>query len=254
MTRQNQKQREELFVKEAAKILGASWIFQENIESPDFIISENRHCFGLEVTEIFAGMTDAKKGSSQKSTESESQKKIDRIRREYENASSQTPLEVKILGDLSNNNIDNIINKIPDILIAKGIANRQIGHREIFEIASDTQFGLAPELKIFATKAIRSNWYSVSDRVGFVNRYPLDHIKQAICTKSNKLQQYMEKAGSDIRLLIYSDRQMNSGKLMLPDGAYCLDTQGFNIVYFFSFPESVTIFKKDKLSQTFYSN
>jgi hypothetical protein len=48
-------------------------------------------------------------------------------------------------------------------------------------------------------------------------------------------------AGPDIRLLLVADRIHNSGKLMLDDTA-ALDTEGFQVVYFFPYPEEVIIF------------
>ncbi len=252
MTRQNQKDHEKLIVEQAAAILGVSWIFQKDIESPDFIISESNHYFGLELTEIFAEINDAKKGSAKKSLESKSQRKIDRIKHEYEKKDpNKTPLDLKILGDIPKRDVDPLLNQIPDILISKGIANFPKGHREVFEIYSEKEIVKIPVLKVFATHAIRSRWYSISDRVGFLDRNPIDYIKQAISNKTTKIPQYKEKSGDDIRLLIYANRRMNSGKLMLSDDPLSLDIQGFNVVYFFSFPESVTIFRKDMLSQRF---
>lgn len=60
-------------------------------------------------------------------------------------------------------------------------------------------------------------------------------------TELKKLARYREAAGPDIRLLLVADRICNSGKLMLDEGT-ALDVQGFQVVYFFSYPESVTIF------------
>jgi hypothetical protein len=70
----------------------------------------------------------------------------------------------------------------------------------------------------------------------------MDRIAKAIEIKSKKLPGYKQCSGlDDIRLLIVANRIFNSGKLVLMKPA-ALDTRGFHVVYFFSYPESVTVF------------
>jgi hypothetical protein len=64
------------------------------------------------------------------------------------------------------------------------------------------------------------------------------NISEAIKKKSNELERYRAAAGPDIRLLLVADRIHNSGKLVLDDAAL-LDTEGFQIVYVFPYPEPV---------------
>jgi hypothetical protein len=52
MTRVTQKQQERFFVEQAAKLLGKTWVFEEDRERPDFIVSGGEHHFGLEVCQI----------------------------------------------------------------------------------------------------------------------------------------------------------------------------------------------------------
>jgi hypothetical protein len=56
---------------------------------------------------------------------------------------------------------------------------------------------------------------------------------------------YLAAAGPDIRLLLVADCIHNSGKLMLDDTA-ALDTQGFQAVYVFPYPEAVMIFTGER--------
>ncbi|MGH6975821.1 MAG: hypothetical protein ACREED_02225, partial [Stellaceae bacterium] len=53
---------------------------------------------------------------------------------------------------------------------------------------------------------------------------------------------YRESVGlNDIRLLVVANRIMNSGKLSL-QGRPAFDVQGFQVVYFLSYPESIEVF------------
>src|SRR5690348_14732664 len=55
MTRPLQKRRERIFVEEAGRLLGKTWVLGDDREHPDFIVVENGKRFGLEVTQIFIG-------------------------------------------------------------------------------------------------------------------------------------------------------------------------------------------------------
>ena len=91
------------------------------------------------------------------------------------------------------------------------------------------------------TRAFVAGWFYVNHRVGWVDRYPIKRIADAIEEKSKHLPRYRESAGPDIRFLIVADHIYNSGKLMLPTAAD-LDLRGFAKVYFLSYPESIHIF------------
>ncbi len=82
-----------------------------------------------------------------------------------------------------------------------------------------------------------------SARAGWVNRNPADRITKEIEKKSGKLPRYKKCTGlDDIRLLVVANRIMNSGKLSLQKHP-ALDLRGFHVVYFLSYPESVTVFE-----------
>ena len=59
--------------------------------------------------------------------------------------------------------------------------------------------------------------------------------------KSKRLTSYKEAAGEDVRLLLVANRILNSGKSKLVEKT-TIDTRGFHVVYFLSYPESVTVF------------
>lgn len=227
MTRPIQKQRERFFVEQAAKLLGKTWILEEDREHPDFIVTEGEKRFGLEVSEMFIGPQNHA-GSAMKRTESGTHRQIEALRREYE-ALTQTTLRVRIVGNLNPENLTAIIPS----LIAQNLESRPVGH----SVVIDQHNGL----RLHVTKALRPEWFSVNQRIGWVDCSPLPIIAKAIEKKSNELARYRAAAGADIRLLLVADRIHNSGKLM-PDETAIIDTQGFQMVYVFPYPESVMTF------------
>ena len=126
-------------------------------------------------------------------------------------------------------------------LVALDFASKETGYRDVV----DTGTGL----RIHVTKALRGDWITTNDRAGFVDRNPMSKITDAIREKSEELARYHEAAGPDIRLLLVADHIRNSGKLMLA-GAGQVDTRGFRAVYFFSFPESVTVLEAATSAQS----
>lgn len=227
MTRPSTKRLERLFVEEAARHLKRAWSIGPDRETPDFIVNEGTHQFGLEVCEIFKGRK-GKAGSHMKTAESHTQKVIDSLRKQYE-AKHEIPLRVRFLGDMSKKNVPELVSRLEAIRFA----HKPIGH----QVVIDDDDGL----RVFVTRSYRSGWFSVNHRVGWVARNPISRIAAAIIEKSQKLPQYTKAAGEDIRLLIYANRVANSGKLLLEDRPE-LELRGFKAVYFFSYPESVIEF------------
>jgi hypothetical protein len=93
-------------------------------------------------------------------------------------------------------------------------------------------------LRAHVTKGFRPNWYSVNDRVGFVDRNPNAIIKAAIAKKAQELAIYQKVAGADVRLLLVADRIHNSGKLIVDGTESNFNLHGFSAVYFFPHPEN----------------
>ena len=159
--------------------------------------------------------------------ESETQRRIDALRQRYE-AINRIPLDVKIVGHISSADFETIVSALVDA----DFANRPISTQVTLHTRS--------ALRVYATKAFRPCWYSVSDRTGWVDRWPSAKIAEAIEKKAKELDRYRMAAGPDIRLLVVANRMHNSGKLML-EGPIQLSHGGFQRVYFFSYPESVAI-------------
>jgi hypothetical protein len=157
------KKRERFFVAEAAKLMGKTWSLGPDREHPDFLVTEGAQQFGLEVCEIFTGPQN-KRGSAMKEIESNAQRAVDALRREYE-AITNIPLIVKLVGDVCAANLALVV----PALIAEDLASKPVTYHAV--IVPDT--GLRAGLRVHVTKALRPNWYSVKHRVGFVDRNPM---------------------------------------------------------------------------------
>lgn len=223
MTRPIKKAQERFFVEQTAKFLGANWIIEAAEEGPDFLVIAGEEKFGLEVSEIFTG-PQSQSGSFMKGAESINQNKLDALREKYE-ALQNTPLRARFVGDLSVENLAGAVTAI----IKYDFASKPIGHHLVI----DEDNGL----RVLVTRALRAEWFSINDRVGWVDRNPHTKIADAIKDKSKKLDRYLECAGPDIRLLLVANRMNNSGKLHLQAQAK-FDFCGFAKVYFLSYPEA----------------
>jgi hypothetical protein len=226
MTRSHKKTRERFFVEEAARSMGRRWVLGNDREHPDFLVTEGAATFGLEVSEVFIGIQN-RGGAVMRRDEAARRTILEVLRTEYE-ARTSTPLVVKFVGDTSSENLA----KIVPALLSLDLPRKPIGHREVL----DHHDGL----RVYVTKGLRPEWYSINDRVGFVNTAPYQIIADAIKTKSRALSRYRHDAGNDIRLLLVADRIHNSGKMALePDISF--DLQGFSVVYFLPFPEKTIV-------------
>jgi hypothetical protein len=114
-----------------------------------------------------------------KAHESISQRAINALRREYE-SNSNIPLSVKFVGDMCPNNMAEVVLA----LVAEDLPSKPIGHH----IVLDSGHGL----RVHVTKALRPEWYSINDRVGFVNRSPYQIIADAIERKAKELTRYTD--------------------------------------------------------------
>ena len=221
------KKRERFFAEEAAKLMGKTWSLGPDREHPDFFVTDGAQQFGLEVCEIFTGRQ-GRAGSAMKEIESNTQRAVDALRREYESITN-LPLIVKLVGDVCAENLSLVV----PALVAEDLASKP----DTYRAKIDLNTGLRAGLCVYVTKALRPNWFIMRDRVGWEYRNPMPRIAEAIKTKSRELPRYRADVGSDdIRLLIVANRINNSGKFMLEEQAQ-FNLEGFTVVYFFLYPE-----------------
>ena len=226
MTRPFQKLRERFMVEEAARQLGAVWSLGPDRESPDFLITEALQHFGMEVHEVFSGKK-IRAGSERKKREGETQQIIDRVRRKFER-SERISLNVSIRGRVSDESLDELLT----YLIRVDFAGKQVGY--------STRVVTCSGLRVQVTKGFRAEWFSVDDRVGWVDTDAERHIAAALNKKSERLP-YYRAVNPDIRLLLYTDQIHNSGKLRLSQEVH-INTQEFRFVYFLPYPGPFVVF------------
>lgn len=222
MTRRSKKDAERFFVIQAAQFLGKNWVLDPDRENPDFVISEAGHKFGLEVADVFMGRQN-RSGAIMKKEEATTQDFLNALRRQYE-AIANISLQVRFVGSMSAESVTAVLS----MLTNKDLASKPISYH--FKI--DTGRGL----QVHVTKAFRADWYSLNDRVGFVDRYPEKVIAKTIEKKAQRLSKYKNNVRPDIRLLLVANRIHNSGRLKL-ERPSVFDFKGFQAVYFFSYPE-----------------
>ena len=99
-------------------------------------------------------------GAAMKEKESNTQKGIDALRIKYEEITN-IPLRVQFLGDLSADNMATVVSK----LVEKDFACKPILHHVKIELGDG--------ISVHVTKAFRAEWFSVNDRVGWVDEKTL---------------------------------------------------------------------------------
>ena len=233
MTRALVKARERQFATEAAIHLGVNWVIGPDREEPDFLVQENELNFGLEVTQIFMGLI-GQAGSNLKRAESARQKLIRRYQASYDGQSASR-LTVKILGNLTEANLE----ILTEALLLVDFDARPTAYQVRMDLRSahDASIGVIA----YVTKGFRSDWFSMDDRVEWVDQSPLAIISRSVQEKSGKLPKYRSSVGNDVRLLLVADHFYNSGKVMkISDQP--IDLFGFSIAYFYAYPEGVAVF------------
>ena len=225
------KTRERHIALEAAKYLGVHWVLSDH-EAPDFIVTEDRQRFGLELTEVFSGHS-SRRGSHQKAREVRVQRCIDRLKGQYE-AETGTSLSVQLVGDLSHENLNCLVPR----LIAMGLACKPQGYRTQFSLDQSEE---SLSIHVRRTPHGYARWRSVNDEVGWTVLNPTERIQMAVHDKAMQLADYRKRTDlSDQRLLVFCNAIMNSGKLRVTSDV-TIDPAGFDAVYFFTYPDAATI-------------
>ncbi len=225
MTKLMQKKRERFHAEEAARLLRKVWKLSADRERPDFVVTEESEQFGLEITQIFVGPQGGG-GSSLKAGETKTQRIVNELQRQYE-AKENVPHIVKFVGNMEADNMDTVI----PWLLALDLPSKDVCDQ--FKHDTTIAHPTRARLHVYVTKGLRADWYSVNDRVGFVDCNPHAIIAARIAEKAANLLEYKKASGcADIRLLLVADRITNSGKLMLDEKAQ-FDLHGFGDVYLF---------------------
>ena len=212
---------------------------------PDFIVYEGESFFGLEVHEIFKGKTTRNQGSKLKKNQSVTQSHIDNIRRQYEKLEKEIPLYVKFLGPLKGSHSELTVQALQSMQLRE----KKFPYTDEVVLEQDSD-----RLKIVVRRLPdgwprdrlhKPDWFSITDTVGWVEN-DSQKILNAVKKKSEKIGQYKHNIskelnvgkpeGVDVRLLLVSDHLWSYGQVSA-DKEVIDVRHGFDVVYFFPFPE-----------------
>lgn len=227
MTTEHQKNLETFYAEKASDLLGKSWKVRPSpgeVGWPDLLVTTEKGEFGLEVREIY--LDETQRGSIKKATENNNLKIIQKLADAYYK-SNLHPIKVSLLGDITNHDqiLCTITNEVSQL--------SELGQKRI-----EPYSGCLIYIQRFPDQLGEfKGWDYVSDRVGGVCNVNKEVINRAIALKAKKLSKYTKNI-SDIRLLLVSDRILNSGKAQLADDI-TFNKHGFTIVYYLSYPVSV---------------
>lgn len=223
MTKAKKKRQEALYVEACASQLARPWRIVTEGEAPDFLIDDSGVRFGLEVTNLF--LEDDGRGSAIRWREGRGDKIMQKIRRAYEDHSGTT-IDLKLPRRPKDADAADLVDK----LIALKLEDKPVGTRAEF-LLSDGTIGRVQ-------RSYHPSWLVIEDAVGWVDRNGGSLLQALIERKAIKLREYERNVGGEMRLLVIADRMRNSGKIEVRSYDR-IDTMGFAIVYFFSYPDHV---------------
>ena len=227
MTTRQQKDLEIRYAKKAGGLLGESWKVKSSPNEaswPDLVVTIESKKFGLEVREIY--LDEYRKGSAKKASEQKNLRKIEKLANAYYNKNS-TPIIVDFLGDIGQH--DKLLNAI-----TKEVGQLSEWDKKRIEPYRDCVIYIQ---KLPDQCVEYAEWYYVSDRVGWVRDMDTATINNAISEKAKNLPKYTQKI-QDVRLLLVSDREHNSGNARLTNDIIC-DSCGFTNVYYLLYPNKI---------------
>lgn len=243
MTLDPKKQEELNFARSLARALGEEWTIEPR-EEPDLLVHDSGGTFGLEVTEVFAGETNSRGGSKLKKSQADTQKIINKIRREYERVEPDIPLSVEFVGEVHESFTSLVVRALVDL----ELRDKSKLHRERCDVCQDER-SLTLHIKRLPDdcnrdRLIRPDWYSIDESIGWRDDRE-EILQERIQEKSKRLEQYrrnlacvleIDNSGLvDIRLLLVSNHYWAAG-MIRPSTQVSYEFHGFNKVYFYPLP------------------
>lgn len=224
MARQLKKHKEQSEAFQASLKLGEEWELESH-ESPDFLVTSAGHRFGLEITECHIGPK-GNKGATARAKESTNHNWLTEIRRRYEYAGG-VGLNLRYRGQVGPIAAEELLQALHN---ARFETHKPVDRFDRLDLTNG---------KAYVFRTLNAYWMMLDDRSGRVS-HDGSFLQREIDVKAKKLLKYREVC-ADIRLLVVANRIYNSGKLELQDG-FRPKLRGFDAVYFFSYPSSVTAF------------
>lgn len=233
MTRTSQKESEKFKAELLSIRKNYTWrisIPPNEVEWPDLIIEDENGKFGLEVRDYY--IDEGERGSIKKTRESQNQKIIDAIEKEY-SKNNPYSLKVDFVGEIN----DYLFDDIQEFLKSLSL---NVWENKVIRIPNAES-----NLSIYITRIpdnLNSNftWRCINDHAGFVDQNPVKNINKIIKEKARKIQKY-KKNLTIISLLIYIDSKYSSGMLRLNSNDK-IEKDEFEKVYILLEPFKILVF------------
>ena len=234
MTKSIQKKNEIVYAESLSKDFGLNWSIKPSPDEqnwPDLIVSADDETFGLEVRYYFKD--EHSTGSLLKKNESQRQRVLRELSSRYYEK-RKNPLHLKIGGQLSSQNIDQIIESLLSVYGNEW----EILEKEITIENTQTQLFIR-----FLPDSFQNydRWIYLDDNIGWVKRISDIEIENLAKLKSKKLDKYKQNINK-VSLLIVANRIKNSGRVQL-EPTMKINTYGFNNVYFYIYPLEAIIYE-----------
>ena len=223
------KVQERIYVEAFLARLGGQHAIVEERESPDFLISGNGECFGLEVAQVFRDqIAVSDSGSTAKAVESRRNKFLRRLAADYYSAGG-LPLHVHAV--MAN----------PAAIDYAGLVDRIICARPavLWEQTQLEMDGATLYLRALPPEAGQyARWVAVKNFVGRPGQIGPEHILPVIQDKASRLRRYRLAAGR-IELLLVVDTTHESGMVRWDPARLYPGLHGFDALHLYFHPEEV---------------
>lgn len=203
--------------------LGPSYVIVEERESPDFLISDGKVQFGIEVAQVFRNQGPA--GSPSKAAESRRMQYLRRLASDYYSRHG-LPLLVKAqIPDRFDANTGALADRLRAARPADPWNRRQFTVRDYpFHLTS-----LPPEVGQYR------RWVCINNSVGWRGWLATNDIGPVIDEKASKLSNY-RKAIARVELLLVVDATRTSGMVRWRDGSLVPVAHGFDAIHLYFHP------------------
>lgn len=191
---------------------------------PDFILSDARGEFGLEVTQVFRDRRES--GSPSKAAEVSRSKYLSRLASDYYSRSGLSLLVKANIPDRFNLDMHALSDRL------KAERNDQPWQQSKFSLTPNATFYLTSLPKKVGRY---SRWVCVNNSVGWRRWLGGYDLAPSIKHKSQKLAKY-RYARDRVSLLLVVDVTRESGMLRWPDNAVPPEARGFEAVYLYMHP------------------
>lgn len=205
--------------------------------APDYLLSDVRGEFGLEVTELFEDLDAVQhRGSMRRRQRGERARQLTRLAAAYYEAGGP-PLRLEVLL-LRDGDLESLAEDRHPALVSRLLTAMAAGQ---LQVAIEGEYGehlvrmfLTPQATGNSPPAQCSWWQCANDRTDLVGSLDVAVIERAIANKAARLPAYRQFARRTALLLVVN-RTWAGGMCWWPQEVVALDTEGFDEVFFFAY-------------------